>query len=251
MAKSKKKSFISVYENPKDSKFYVAEYLKDSDHEWELLEVKKQIKGVEKKEDAEIRAKSFATAQKLPYNDLNDDILVDKIVEEQAAKVFEMAVSNSDIDEFLEIIAEDVVDNAEVVFSSGHVCHIKKEDNKSIWDYSYKSDYSDNPYHLLKALIHLLAINKGSVMAKSYLKEIHSNGKPITEVRGWTFIYDNDDLIVQQAKAEEMFVNINTNSNGQMLLPDAEVIYCDEHGTRYNPILNPAKEKENKSDDSK
>jgi len=245
---AKKKSFISVYENPKDNKFYVAEYLKDSDHEWSLVEIKKQIKGVEKKEDAEVRAKAFASAQKLPYDSCEDDVLVDKIVEEQAAKVFEMAVKNNDIDDFLDMIAEDVEENAEVVFSSGHVCHVKKENGNKMWSYTYKSDYSDNPYHLLKALIHLLAINKASVMAKSYLKELHSNGKPLTEVRGWTFVYDNDDLIVQQAKAEDMFININTNVNGQMLLPDAEMIYCDENGTRYNPILNPKLERD---DDSK
>jgi len=237
MSKKKDKNFISTYENPKDNKFYVAEYSKLSELEWSLIGIKDHIRGVENKDDAVLRAINFADSQNLSFINCDDDILVDKIVEETANKVFEMAINNPDIDDFLEILASDVLKTAEVKFSSGHVCHVSKNSNgTSSWLYTYPSDFSNNPYHLLKALIHLLAIEKASVTVKSPLEELHNNGKPLTEIRGWTFIYDNEDLVVQQAKSEELFININT-VNGQMVLPDAELIYCDEDGTRYNPLL--------------
>ena len=238
MSRKKSKPFISVYENFDDNKFYVAEYIKNSKHEWSLLNIKDHIRGVGKKEDAELRAKTFADSQKLDYVPCEDDILVAEVVEAQAKKVYAMALNNTDIDDFLGLLAEDVIKKAEVTFSSGHICYIEKIDNNASWNYPYKSDYSDNPYHLLKALIHLLAINKASVMVKTYLDEKHSNGKFLAEVRGWTFIYENDDLVVQQATAEDLFINLNTDAeNGQILLPEAELIYCDDSGNRYNPLI--------------
>ena len=135
--------------------------------------------------------------------------------------------------EFLDHILSNVHDIGVLTFSSGDQCDVEKSGNNYILNDDPENGYDD-------VLEHIEELSHGdsqNIILRSFLDETHSNGLPIKEIRAWVYGFDNG-FYYNSVDAEDVFISYTyDNKTGDLLIPAPELLYCDDSGARYSPII--------------
>ena len=221
-----RKIIVSTYDNIYNQKHYVAEFEYVRDNYWILIEVKTNLGFVLIKESL-LQSKLYADHMSLVFIAPSDKIEID---DSEFLKDYLKAVESSEIKIFLDHIVNYVRENGLIIINNIPKIPIKKTSNNINWGVE-QFNYLD-----IKLLIHKMAFAQNLVMLQAVLLEEYHN-LPLKEIRAWKIRYYNNKLLFASVKANDLFLSYATGLNGEMLLPSPELIYCDDSGTRYSPII--------------